>query len=171
MPPAPQFVDDVLDRTIHNIEQAQGRSRHHTTAADILQAQASNGSSLVSFPSTGFAPTVDDHDAAASISSLQVDANTLINLTSDLAESTTLLQSLRVRNNILIDDLARATLSLQQHEGSTTKSLSKLHRGRAKWMVAAIFSFAIWVVYLWWCWYMRVEFEYIRRRRAEVFGL
>ena len=37
MPPLPQLGNDVLDRTIRNIEQAQGRPRHHTTAADILQ--------------------------------------------------------------------------------------------------------------------------------------
>ena len=171
MPPPPQIGNNVLDRTIRNIEQAQWLSRHRTTAADILQVQASNGSDLVSLPSTGFAPVVDGHDAAASISSLQVDSNTLINLTSDLAASTTLLQSLRVRNTILIDDLARATLSLQQHEGTATKLLFKVHRSRAKWTAAAIVSFAIWVAYLWWCWYMRVEFEYIRRRRAEVFRL
>ena len=171
MPPPPQIGNDVLDRTIRNIEQAQGCPRHRTTAADVLQAQASNGSGLVSLPSTSSAPSVDDHDAAASISSLQADGNTLINLTSDLAASTTLLQSLRVRNNILIDDLARATLSLQQHESTATKLLFKVHRSRAKWMAAAIVSFAVWVAYLWWCWYMRVEFQYIRRRRAEVFRL
>lgn len=94
-----------------------------------------------------------------------------MNLTSDLTASTTLLQNLRVRNSILVADLTRATLSLQRHEGSTIKLLSRVRRSRAKWMAVAIFSIAIWVLYLWWCWHMRVEFEYIRKRRRDVFGL
>jgi len=174
MPPPLELNGDVLDRTIRNIEQAQGRSRHQTTAADILQAPAGNEPELVSLPSTGMAgraPTANVDDNAASISSLQIEINTPINLTSDLVASTTQLRSLRVRNSILVADLARATLSLQQHEGSTTKLLSRVRRSRVKWMSAAICSLTIWMMYLWWCWYMRVEFEYIRKRREEVFGL
>lgn len=172
MPPPPQPGNDVLDRTIRNIEQAQGRPRHHTTAADIVPAQASDEPDLVSLPSLDMPDALDDvDDTGASIASPRIEVNTPINLTSDLAASTTLLQSLRVRNSILVADLARATLSLQQHEGSTIKLLSRLRRSRAKWMVAAIFSLVIWMMYLWWCWYMRVEFEYIRKRRGEVFGL
>ena len=174
MSPPTQLDNDVLDRTIRNIEQAQGHSRHRTTAADILQAQASNGSDLVSLPSSdmpGAAPPVDVDDTGASMPPPQIEVNTPINLTSDLAASTTLLQNLRVRNSILVADLARATLSLQQHEGSTIKLLSRVRRSRAKWMAVAIFSIAIWVLYLWWCWHMRVEFEYIRKRRRDVFGL
>jgi hypothetical protein len=174
MPPPPVFDGDVLDRTIRNIEQGQGRSRHHTSAADILQAPVSNAPEFVSLPSTGMAgraPTANVDDNAASISSPQIEINTPINLTSDLAASTTLLQSLRTRNSILVADLARATLSLQQHEGKATKLLSKVHRSRVKWMGAAICSLTMWMMYIWWCWYMRVEFEYIRKRREEVFGL
>jgi len=174
MPPPPDLDGDVLDRTIRNIEQAQGLSRHHTTAADILQVPASGEPELVSLPSTGMAgraPTATVDDNAASISSPQIEINAPINLTSDLAASTTLLQSLRIRNSILVADLARATLSLQQHEGTATKLLSKVHRSRIKWMGAAICSLTMWMMYLWWCWYMRVEFEYIRKRREEVFGL
>ncbi|KAM0705991.1 hypothetical protein Q7P35_007351 [Cladosporium inversicolor] len=172
MPPPPQLGNDVLDRTIRNIEQAQGLSRHHISAADILQAQASNEPDLVSLPSSGIPGAPDNvDDTGASITSPQIEVNAPINLTSDLAASTTLLQSLRVRNSILVADLARATHSLQQHEGSTTKLLSRVRRSKAKWMAVAIFSLAIWVVYSWWCWYMRVEFEYIRKRRGEVFGL
>ena len=135
MPPPPGLGNDVLDRTIRNIEQAQGHSRHRTTAADILQAQASNGSDLVSLPSSdmpGAAPPVDVDDTGASMPPPQIEVNTPINLTSDLAASTTLLQNLRVRNSILVADLALATLSLQQHEGSTIKLLSRVRRSRAK---------------------------------------
>ena len=170
MPPLPRLHDDVLDRTIRNIEQAQGKCRHRTTAADILQATASNEAELASLPSTGMAglaPTsVNIDDPAANIPSLAP-----INLTSDLAASTTLLQSLRVRNSILVADLARAMQSLQHHEEKAIKVLSLIRRSRAKWMIAAVCSLMIWMVYLWWCWNMRVEFQYIRKRRGEVFGL
>jgi hypothetical protein len=114
MPP-PVFDGDVLDRTIRNIEQAQGRPRHHTTAADILQPPPSDEVELVSLPSTGMAgraPASSIDDNAAGRSSPQIEIITPINLTSDLAASTTLLQSLRVRNSILVADLARVTLSL-----------------------------------------------------------
>jgi hypothetical protein len=174
MPPPPQLGTDVLDRTIRNIEQAQGRARHHTTAADVLQAKASNESDLVSLPSSdmpGVVPAVGSDDAPASVSSPQIKANTPINLTSDLVASTTLLQSLRVRNSILVADLARVTLSLEQHDGTTSKLLSRVYRSKAKWKVATICSLTVWLMYLWWCWSMRVEFEYIRKRRGEVFGL
>lgn len=174
MPPPPQLGTDVLDRTIRNIEQAQGRARHHTTAAGILQAQASIEPDLVSLPSSdmpGGVPAVGGHDAAASISSLQVEINRPINLTSDLAASTTLLQNLRVRNSILVADLARVTLSLQQHDVIASKLLSRAYRSKTRWKVATICSLTIWLVYLWWCRYMRVEFEYIRKRRGEVYGL
>jgi len=174
MPPPAQLSNDVLDRTIRNIEQAQGHSRNRTTAADILQAQASKEPDFVSLPSSGMpraVPPAELHDTGASMPPPQIEVNTPINLTSALAASTTLLQSLLVRNSILVADLARATLSLQQHEGSTIKLLSRVRRSRAKWMAVAIFSIAIWMVYLWWCWHMRVEFEYIRKRRREAFGL
>lgn len=175
MPPPPELGNDVLDRTIRNIEQAQGYSRHHTTAADILQAHASNEPDLVSLPSSdtpGAARTVGgDDDAAASMPLPQIEINAPINLTSDLAASTTLLQSLRARNSILVADLARVTLSLQQHDGTTFKLLSRLRRSKTKWKVATLCSLTTWLVYLWWCWSMRVEFEYIRKRRGEVYGL
>jgi len=174
MPPPPQLDTGVLDRTIRNIEQAQGYSRHNTTAANILQAQASNEPDLISLPSSGIpgaVPAVGGDDAPASISSLRIEVTTPINLTSDLAASTTLLQSLRVRNSILVADLARVTLSLQQHDGTTAKLLSRLRRSKAKWKVAAICSFLVWLMYLCWCWHMRVEFEYIRKRRGEVYGV
>lgn len=174
MPPPIQLDSDVLDRTIRNIEQAQGRVRRHTTTADILQAQSSNRSDVVSLSSSsmhGAAPAVNIDDVAASISSPRIEVKTRINLTSDLAASTTLLQSLRTRNSVLVADLARATLSLQEHEGSTIKLLLRARRSRARWMAVAISSLWIWVLYLMWCWHMRVEFEYIRTRRREVFGL
>jgi hypothetical protein len=171
MPPHSQLATDLLDRTIRNIEQAQGHICHRTTAADIIQAQDNSASDIVLLPSTGMAGHVPRFDVVASTPSLQVENNTPINLACDLAASTTLLQSLRTRNSILVADLARAMHSLQQHEGKASKSLSGVHRSRAKWMIVAIFSLAIWVVHLWWCWYMRVEFEYIQKRRGQVFGL
>jgi hypothetical protein len=174
MPPPPQLYGDVLDRTIRSLEQAQGHVRHRTTAAQILQPPTSDKPELALLSPTGMvehASAVGVHATAASIPSLQVEANTPYNLISDLAASTTLLKSLRTRNSILVADLARALDSLQQHEGKAFKLLSGVCRSRTKWMAAAIFSLAIWMVYLWWCWYMRVEFEYIRKRRGEVFGL
>lgn len=174
MPPPTQLDDDVLDRTIRNIEQAQGHSRHRTTTANILQAHASNGSDLVSLPSSGVpdaVPPVAIDDNGTGMPPPQIEVSAPINLASDLAASTALLQSLSTRNSILVADLARASLSLQQHEGSAVKLLSKVRRSRARWMTVAIFSIAIWMVYLWWCWHLRVEFEYIRMRRREAFGL
>lgn len=169
MPPTENSHSDLLARTIRNIEQAQGRLRHHATAGDIMQAPANIESESVSLPSTtmnGPAPSSSLGDVFA-----PEEDGKPINLTSDLAASTTLLQSLRTRNSILVDDLARATQSLSSHEGKVGKTLSNERSSKIKWMIAATCSLAIWAVYVWWCWYMRVEFEYIRKRRGEVFGI
>lgn len=169
MPPPENPHNDLLARIIRNIEQAQGRLRHHATTVDIVQAPANVESELVSLSSTdmpGPAPPPSLGDAAT-----PEQDNTPINLTSDLAASTTLLQSLRTRNSILVDDLARAAQSLLRHEGKAGKELSNERSSKVKWMIAATCSLAVWAVYVWWCWYMRVEFEYIRKRRGEVFGV
>lgn len=170
----PKLNNSVLARTICNIEQAQGHVRHRTTGTDILQAPAGNNgepTSLFSTGMTGHASAVDAGNTAASIAPVQAKVNTPINLTSDLAASTALLQSLRTRNSILVADLARATHSLDHHEAKAAKLLSSVRSSKARWMVAAVFLFTVWAVYLWWCWFMRVEFEYIRKRQGEVFGV
>jgi hypothetical protein len=168
-----QYHNSVLDRTIRNIEQAQGLLRHHTAAADIFQTPAhveeiGDVISLSSLDMTNF-------DSPVSISSIatyhtftpgQPQSRAPINLTSDLLASTTLLQSLRTRNSILAADLARATQSLVSHESRTGKE----RISKAKWRVAATCSLLTWAVYLWWCWVMRVEFAYIRRRGEHWFG-
>ena len=174
MHPPLQPSNDVLDRTVRNIEQAQGLPRHHATTADILQAQANSGLHMASLPPADMRsaiPPVGVDDTESNMPTPQIELNAPIDLTSDLAASTTLLQSLRTRNSILVADLARVTLSLQQHEGSSIKLLSRMRRSRSNWMAVAILFLVIWALYLWWCWHTRVEFEYIRKRRREVFGL
>jgi hypothetical protein len=173
MPP-PQLCNTVLARTIRNIEQAQGIDHHHATAVDVLRASPDEQVELVSLSSSDMA------DPAPAASNINVANNTApapeqgllrINLTSDLAASTTLLQSLRTRNSILAADLARTTQSLLHHEGTAGKTLSSERSRRVKWTIAATCSFMVWAAYLWWCWHMRVEFEYIRKRKGEVFGI
>jgi hypothetical protein len=173
MPP-PQFCDTVLARTIRNIEQAQGLGRHHATAVDVLRASPDEHPELISLSSSdmaGPAPTATASDVANNIAPAPEQGHPPINLTSDLAASITLLQSLRTRNSILAADLARTTHSLLHHEGAAGKALSSERSRRVKWTIAATCSLATWAVYLWWCWHMRVEFEYIRKRRGEVSGV
>jgi hypothetical protein len=173
MPP-PQLCNTVLARTIRNIEQAQGLIRHHTTTGDLLQASPDEQPELISLSSSdmaGPAPTVGSSEAATNVAPTPEQGHPPINLTSDLAASTTLLQSLRTRNLILAADLARTTQSLLHHEGLAGKALSSERNRRVKWTIAATCSLATWAAYLWWCWHMRVEFEYVRKRRGEVFGI
>jgi hypothetical protein len=173
MPP-PQLCNTVLARTIRNIEQAQGFNRHHVTAVDALRASPDEQPGLVSLSSSdmaGPAPAAGTSDDATNAVPAPEQSLARISLTSDLAASTTLLQSLRTRNSILAADLARATQTLLRHEGSAGKALSSERSRRVKWTIAATCSLATWLVYIWWCWHMRVELQYIRKRRKEVFGI
>ena len=169
MPPPLQTYNSVLGRTIHNIEQAQGIDIYHATMRDILQAPDTEQADMISLPSTSAGPPPPSEGSA--------DFETALNglatrsLISDLNSSTALLQNLRLRNNILVADLAHATDSLTRHDEKTEAVFLIESQRRVRWMVAAAFSFALWVVHLWWCWYMRVEFEYIRKRRGDFFGL
>lgn len=172
MPPPLQTYNSVLGRTIHNIEQAQGIEICHATMRDILQASDTEQADMISLPSTsdmnGSSPSLPDSSADVATASNDLAARSLI---SDLNSSTALLRNLRLRNSILAADLARAINSLTQHEDKSAAILLIESRKRVKWMMAAVFSLALWAAYLWWCWYMRVEFEYIRKRRGEVFGV
>jgi hypothetical protein len=173
MPP-PQLCDTVLARTIRNVEQAHGLDRHHATAFDVLRASPDELPELISLSSSdmaGPAPTATTSDVPTDVAPAPEQGHPPINLTSDLAASTTLLQSLRTRNSILAADLARATHSLLHHQVTAGRVLSSERSRRVKWTIAATCSLATWAVYLWWCWHMRVEFEYIRKRRGEVFGV
>lgn len=168
MPPPLQTYNSVLSRTIHNLEQARGIDIYHATMQDILQASDTEQAGMISLPSTSASPPPPSDDSADVATALNDLATR--NLISDLTSSTTLLRNLRLRNSILVADLARTTDSLTRHDEETAAVLLIESRRRVRWMVAAAFSFALWAAYLWWCWYMRVEFEYIRKRRGEVFG-
>lgn len=172
MPPLLQTYNSVLGRTIHNLEQAQGIDFYRATMRDILQADQTEQADMISLSSTSdpnvnSPPLSDASDDAMIASSHPATAN----LISDLNSSTALLRNLRLRNSILAADLARVTGSFTHYEEKSAAILLIESRRRIKWTVTAAFTFALWMVYLWWCWYMRVEFEYIRKRRGEVFGV
>jgi hypothetical protein len=172
MPPPLQTYNSVLGRTIHNIEQAQGINIHHATMRDILQADDTEHADMTSLPSTSdmvaISPPSSDGSAEAVVAPNYI---TTVNLISDLNCSTALLRNLRTCNSILVADLARVNGSLTHHEDKTAAILLIESRRKVKWMAIAAFTFALWSVYLLWCWFMSVEFEYIRKRRGEVFGL
>ncbi|KAM0714799.1 hypothetical protein Q7P37_009263 [Cladosporium fusiforme] len=192
MAPPLNSYNDVLSRTVRNLEQAQRIPQHHLTVNDILQRQGQastsddNAPDMTSLPSTN-ASMASNLNAVPSAASDDGDGEhhhqthppplpypqptNLPILTANLNESTALLQNLQTRNAILSADLARATASLAQHEQRTSDLLSEQCRSKAKWTATAVCSFAIWIVYVFWCWCMRVEFEYIRKRRGEVLGL
>jgi hypothetical protein len=176
MPPPLQTYNSVLGRTIHNIEQAQGTEIYHATMSDIFRVDDTEQAEMISLQSTSDmnvanSPPPSDGSADATPAPNGLATKGLI---SDLNCSTALLRNLRVRNSILAADLSRATASLSRREEKEAIATAALllieSRRRIKWMATAAFTFALWVVYLLWCWYMRVEFEYIRQRRGEVFG-
>jgi hypothetical protein len=166
MPPSLQTYNSVLGRTIHNIEQAQGIDIHHATMRDIFQADDSEQADMISLPSTSDMDATSPPPSDGAPSRLAT-----VNLISDLNCSTALLRNLRICNSILAADLARVNSSITHHENKTAAILLIERRRRVKWMATAAFTFALLMVYLSWCWYMRVEFEYIRKRRGEAFGL
>jgi len=172
MPPTLHTYNSVLDRTIHNIEQAQGLDVYHATMSDIFRADDTEQAEMVSLPSTSNedanTPPPSEGSTEAVIALPRPEIATLV---SDLNCSTALLRNLRTRNAILAADLARVTVSLTRHEEKTAAVLVVESRRRVKWMLTAAFTFALWMFYLLWCWYMRVEIEYIRKRRGEFFGI
>jgi hypothetical protein len=172
MPPL-QTYNSVLSRTVQNLEQAQGTPIYHATMSDIFRVDDTEQADVISLPSTSdendnTPPPSDGSEQEAVTGSNGLATATLI---SDLNCSTALLRNLRVRNSIITADLARANTSLTSHEEKTAGILLIESRRRVKWMATAGFTFALWTAYLLWCWYMSVEFQYIRKRRAEVFGL
>jgi hypothetical protein len=172
MAPPPQTYNSVLSRTIQNLEQAQGIEVYHATMSDIFHADDTEQADVISLPSTSDEnantppPSVGSEEAVLASNGLAT-----VDLISDLNCSTALLRNLRARNSILTADLARANTSLILHEEKLSGILLIESRRRVRWMATAAFTFALWTAYLLWCWYMRVEFEYIRKRRREVFGL
>jgi len=163
-----------------NIEQAQGLVAHHATMSDIFRAAEDHEQAdLISLPSTSDGiitspsspPSDDDASSDAAAAPAPTRLHT-VDLISDLNSSTALVRNLRTRNSILAADLARVNTSLtRHHEEKTAAILLVESRRRVKWMATASFTFVLWMVYLAWCWFMRVEFEYIRKRRGEFFGL
>jgi hypothetical protein len=172
MPPPLQTYNSVLGRTVQNLEQAQGINIHHATMCDILQADDTEQADMVCLPSTSDMDAISLPPSDSSAEAVTA-PNRLatVNLISDLNSSTALLRNLRTRNYILAADLARINSSLTHHEDKTAAVLLIESRRRVKWMATATFTFVLWTVYLLWCWFMRVEFEYIRKRRGEFFGL
>lgn len=151
MSPPQESSTNLLDRTIRNLEQAQNSTRHYATARDVLRP----------------ASDAEDPPAAPTMASPPPQPPVPTNLTTDLIRSTALLHNLRARNAILSADLARASDSMAERESKADAE----KRCKTRWAVTAFCSFALWAVYLVWCWYMRLEFEYIRRRRGDMFGL
>lgn len=175
MPPPLQTYNSVLGRTIHNIEQAQGLVIHHATMSDIFRAaEDPEQADMISLPSTSdeiVAPSPPPSDASSDVAAPAPTVLPTVDLISDLNCSTALVRNLRTRNTILAADLTRVNTSLTRHEEKTAAILLIESRRRVKWMAAAAFAFAFGMLYLSWCWFMRVEFEYIRKRRGEFFGL
>lgn len=181
MPPPPlQTYNSVLGRTIHNISQAQGLIVHHATMSDIFRAadNPDEQADMISLPSTSDeiaspSPPPSDDDASSDAAAAPAPTRLpTVDLISDLNSSTALVRNLRTRNTILAADLARVNTSLtRHHEEKTAAILLVESRRRVQWMATASFTFVLWMVYLAWCWFMRVEFEYIRKRRGEFFGL
>jgi hypothetical protein len=177
MPPPPlQTYNSVLGRTIHNIEKAQGLVVHHATMSDIFRAaKEPEQADMISLPSTSdeiIAPSPPPSDDYSSDAAAPAPTRLpTVDLISDLNCSTALVQNLRIRNTILAADLARVNTSLTHHEEKMAAILLIESRRRVKWMATAAFAFVLWMVYLAWCWFMRVEFAYIRKRRGEFFGL
>lgn len=157
MPPPLESYNGLLSCTVRNIEQAQGIPQHHLTVDDILQQPDQT--------------PIDDQANGSMSSEPTPTPPTIPLLTTNLNESTTLLRNLQTRNAILSADLARATASLAQQEAKTGLLLAEQSRRKVGWGFAAVGWVLVWLVYVAWCWVMRVEFEYIRRRRSEVFGL
>ena len=172
MAPPPQTYNSVLSRTVQNLEQAQGIVVYRATMSDIFRADDTEQADIISLPSTSDEsantppPSVGSEEAVLASNGLAT-----VGLISDLNCSTALLRNLRARNSILTADLARANTSLTRHEDQTAGILLVEGRSKIRWMGTAAFTFALWTAYLSWCWYMRVEFEYIRKRRREAFGL
>jgi hypothetical protein len=175
MAPPLQTYNSVLNRTVQNLEQAQGIHLNHATMSEIFRADDSEQADVISLPSTSDESdnTPPPSDSSASADDVPPPSNGLAtaNLIADLNCSTACLRNLRVRNSILSADLARANTSLTRREDKTASILLIESRKRVKWMATAAFTFALWVVYLLWYWYMRVEFQYIRKRRAATFGI
>lgn len=163
--PSPEYDSDtMLTRTVRNLEQAQGVARHRTTAAEIRQSPGNDEVDTPPPPPTNMsspspAPRASAADNASANQRAPAEVTTKAVLANDLTTSTALLQNLRARNDILAADLAR-------HNRETAKQ----RRSRVKWKIVAIILFLAWVVYLWWCWHMCVEMEFIRRRRGEAFS-
>lgn len=175
MAPPLQTYNSVLSRTVHNLEQAQGLHVNHATMSDIFRLDDTEQADVISLPSTSDESdnTPPPSESSASADDVPRPSNGLatVDLIADLNCSTACLRNLRVRNSILSADLARVSVSLTRHEEKTAAVLLIESRRRVKCMAIAGFTFTLWVVYLLWCWYMTVEFQYIRKRRAEAFGL
>jgi len=178
MPPF-QTYNSVLSRTVQNLEQAQGIEVHYATMSDIFRAEDTEQADVISLPSTSDendnTPPPSESSASADVGSALItnasNRRATVDLISDLNCSTAILRNLRVRNSIITADLARADVSLTRHEEKMAGILLIESRRRVKWMATAGFTFALWTAYLLWCWYMSVEFQYIRQRRREAFGL
>jgi hypothetical protein len=175
MTPPLQTYNSVLSRTVQNLEQAQGLHVNHATMSDIFRPDDIEQADVISLPSTSDesdnAPPPSDSSASADDVPPPPNGLATVDLIADLNCSTACLRNLRVRNSILSADLARVSVSLTRHEEKTAGILLIESRRRVKWMATAAFTFALWMVYLLWCWYMRVEFQYIRKRRAAAFGI
>ena len=164
---------NLLSRTILNLEQAKGLARHHTTARDILQAFSSENSETTSTSLDVMSNSALEavHASPRVPTGGSITATSPEVLTTNLNESTALLRNLRARNSILAADLARTAAFLAHQEERAAKMLAMKQRSKTRWTLAFLCSSSLWVLYLWWCWCMRVEFEYIRKRRVEAFGI
>ena len=92
-------------------------------------------------------------------------------LVDDLVASTALVNNLRVRCDIHQADLARCKADLASQKIEADEKIKQASKDMMTWLITSCASLGMSVVYVGWCWVNRVEFEYIQRRRREMFGL
>lgn len=92
-------------------------------------------------------------------------------LVDDLNASTALVKNLRLRCDIHEADLVRYKAALKSQEVESDAKVKQVMKDRTTWILTSCASLGISAAYVGWCWVNRVEFEYIQRRRREMFGL
>lgn len=92
-------------------------------------------------------------------------------LVDDLNASTALVNNLRVRCEIQQADLARCNAALDSCQQDAKIKIEQALHEKARWLITSCASLGMSAVYIGWCWINRVEMEFIKTRRREMFGL
>lgn len=203
--PPPVTHDGVLDRTLQNLDLAQGSTAHlripvsevrrpddHGTWKRIYASAplASRTDTIISDSAARSRSSLDDmapanmHDVVPEtplhgpepvatndrdrLEQITVDRRRLVD---DLNASTALIKNLRLRCQIHEADLARCKASLDSCRIDADTKINQALKDRMVWLITTCASLGMSAVYIGWCWVNRAEFEYIQRRRREMFGL